>query len=85
MSVTNRKQALKMGLRVYFTGKPCKHGHVSPRYINTGQCTACAQQEDSKRLQNRDPLGRSRMLDIDHRIEQMAMERMDDAYYHMDL
>lgn len=25
----------------YFTGKPCKHGHVSPRY-SSAKCRACA-------------------------------------------
>lgn len=25
----------------YLTGKPCKHGHVSPRYTSTGACIIC--------------------------------------------
>ena len=33
-----RKQALAEGLMYYFTGKPCKYGHVSQRFINGRQC-----------------------------------------------
>lgn len=36
----SRKQAKAQGLRYYFTGEPCKYGHVSIRYIK-GQCVAC--------------------------------------------
>lgn len=25
----------------YFTGKPCKHGHIAPRYKRNGSCSAC--------------------------------------------
>lgn len=30
------------GSLTYFTGKPCKHGHVAPRYSNGGRCADCA-------------------------------------------
>jgi len=34
--------AAKLAGRVrYFTGKPCKHGHVAERNTATGTCTAC--------------------------------------------
>lgn len=26
---------------LYFTGKPCKHGHISVRFTSTGQCREC--------------------------------------------
>lgn len=25
----------------YFTGKPCKHGHVSAHYVSSGNCVEC--------------------------------------------
>ena len=25
----------------YFTGRPCKRGHISLRYANNGQCVEC--------------------------------------------
>jgi hypothetical protein len=31
-------------LKEYFTGKPCKHGHVVERNTNSGQCVICRQE-----------------------------------------
>jgi hypothetical protein len=36
-----RKDALTAGLTTYETGKPCKHGHLSPRDTLTGVCLEC--------------------------------------------
>ena len=33
--------AKERGEKYYFTGKPCKRGHVDRRYASTGQCIAC--------------------------------------------
>jgi hypothetical protein len=38
--IITRKQALKLGLPKYFTGKPCKHGHICERFIS-GHCVSC--------------------------------------------
>lgn len=27
--------------KYYYTGKPCKHGHMSPRYTSSRRCTSC--------------------------------------------
>lgn len=40
MDVVSRTDAKAQGLKRYFTGKPCKHGHVSERYIG-GDCVTC--------------------------------------------
>ena len=40
--VLTRTEAIAKGLKVYFTGKPCKHGHISNRYTAKGTCVACA-------------------------------------------
>lgn len=37
----NRSDAAKIGSLFYYTGKPCKNGHVAPRYTSTGQCVNC--------------------------------------------
>lgn len=39
--VISRAQAKRVGLTQYFTGKPCKHGHIAPRRTHNGECTAC--------------------------------------------
>lgn len=41
MQIIARKDAAKAGLGQYFTGKECKHGHISNRYTQSGACTAC--------------------------------------------
>lgn len=41
MKVTSRKEAINLGLKYYFTGKPCKHGHVSKRKSYSGVCYEC--------------------------------------------
>jgi hypothetical protein len=30
------------GQTFYFTGKPCKHGHVAQRHSHNGECVVCA-------------------------------------------
>lgn len=37
----DRKQAIAGKLPTYFTGKPCKRGHVAERYTSTGNCVDC--------------------------------------------
>lgn len=36
-----RKEAILNNSVLYFTGKPCKHGHVAPRRTVNGCCTSC--------------------------------------------
>lgn len=35
------EDAKRQGLVRYFTGEPCKHGHVAERYVNGRQCVVC--------------------------------------------
>ncbi len=37
---TSRQEAKKSGSKYYFTGDPCRNGHLSPRYRD-GQCIQC--------------------------------------------
>lgn len=41
LKITSKKQAKDLGLKRYFTGKECKHGHVSERLVSTRQCCEC--------------------------------------------
>jgi hypothetical protein len=38
----SRGNARERGLDRYFTGKPCKRGHMVERYLSNGECVACA-------------------------------------------
>lgn len=41
---TNRATAMAIGAKYYFTGEPCKHGHVAPRKTK-GVCVECVKAE----------------------------------------
>ena len=42
MELISRKQAIAAGLTKYFTGKPCKQGHLSERRVSGRCCVVCA-------------------------------------------
>lgn len=42
MELLTRQQAKAAGLKRYFTGKPCKHGHTSERQTANGRCVECS-------------------------------------------
>lgn len=35
------KEAKRLGLKVYFTGKECSRQHLAPRFASTASCTEC--------------------------------------------
>lgn len=41
MLPNNKAEASMAGLTKFFTGNPCKRGHVSERYTSTGACAEC--------------------------------------------
>ncbi len=41
---TTRKEAQETGNKYYFTGQPCKHGHIAPRKTK-GACVECLKVE----------------------------------------
>lgn len=40
--------AQEAGVRYYFTGKPCKNGHVAQRRVSSRQCVECAAEIDKR-------------------------------------
>ncbi len=49
-----RAVASARGEIVYFTGRPCKNGHTSPRYTKTGVCSECAKERARKQREDRE-------------------------------
>jgi hypothetical protein len=41
LHIIGRDAARTLGLKHYFTGKPCKHGHVAERNVSGGNCMEC--------------------------------------------
>ena len=42
IKIISRAEAIAQGLNRYFTGKPCKYGHVVERYATSKGCVECA-------------------------------------------
>jgi hypothetical protein len=42
-----REEAASQGLQRYFTGIPCKHGHISYRYVANTMCLTCVRERAS--------------------------------------
>ncbi len=43
-----RARALAEGKTRYYTGKPCKHGHIAERQTSNGTCVVCLQNRHSQ-------------------------------------
>lgn len=41
MDIITRVEASEKGLTRFFTGEPCKHGHISERHTKSGTCIEC--------------------------------------------
>jgi hypothetical protein len=56
MDTTNlpktRAEAKAMGVKYYFTGEPCKHGHIAPRKTK-GACVECLKAEWAQAAETR--------------------------------
>lgn len=48
MKLINRKDAKAQTLLRYFTGKPCKYGHVDARLVSNGTCCECNRKHVAK-------------------------------------
>lgn len=55
MELISRETALLSGLKRYFTGVPCKHGHVCERYTKGKECVHCVI-DASERRRLKDPV-----------------------------
>lgn len=42
MPAAERAKAKELGLKTYFTGRPCKHGHVANRLTVNAACLECS-------------------------------------------
>jgi hypothetical protein len=46
--IIHRKMAIAMGLKKYFTGRPCCRGHVAERFVADRYCCLCAKDRNSR-------------------------------------
>lgn len=45
--IVSRDDAILTGSKFFFTGKPCKHGHIARRYVSSG-CVVCSEKQRSE-------------------------------------
>jgi len=58
MQIITRKEAREKGLKRYFTGKPCKRGHVAERYVSHNRpCVVCVWENRYQRVDPDSPRG----------------------------
>jgi len=71
-----QSEAVRQGVTYYFTGKPCKHGHLSERFAQNRNCRECL------RLRNRARTKKDYW--IDYGDEQYKERKRQNAskYYH---
>ena len=50
----SQAEALRQGVTYYFTGKPCRHGHLSERFATNRNCRECLRLRNRKRTQDKD-------------------------------
>jgi len=50
MKITSRKEAINQGMRTYYTGMPCKNGHLSLRATSSSACRECQKAYNKKNL-----------------------------------
>lgn len=52
-SIISRKESLACGGSRYFTGEPCKHGHIAQRFTNDGaRCVECRPKGNRHNVEN---------------------------------
>jgi hypothetical protein len=52
MEKMSRIKALLQGRKRYFTGIPCKRGHVAQRYVSSYLCVECSKLAEKRYIKN---------------------------------
>lgn len=64
MKIISREQAQAAGLVRYYTGKPCKHGHISERHTVNSTCCECNALKASRYYDNNRDMVKAKMAEI---------------------
>lgn len=75
----NRKEAKEQGTTYFFTGVPCRHGHVAPRMTVNNACTLCRRTEARKSAQKKSKDKKTKEIELGaHAISPAADEKQLD-------
>lgn len=53
LEIITRKDAIQLGLKKYFTGKPCRQGHVALRTVSGKNCVVCQSERSDRNGENK--------------------------------
>ena len=84
MEIVTRSEALAANLNKYFTGSPCKNGHIDLRYTKSGACQSCIAENNGRVISSDEPLSDAAKVLRDAQIayrkeKQDAIERSREA------
>lgn len=68
MEIITRQQAITLRLNKYFTGEPCRNGHVDTRYTHSSTCQSCITQSRPTSVSNRGDLAERRLALAEQKI-----------------
>ena len=80
MDLLTREEALLKGSKHYFTGEPCKHGHIAPRFTKRRQCMECNRLAAAKRYHADPAASTARLNEWKKRNRETYLEKSK-AYY----
>ena len=81
MDLISLSEAKKLGYKLYYTGKSCKHGHITTRYVANARCSKCASIASYKSIKNRRLNNLEfRNSDNEYRKNWIATKKLDDNY-----
>jgi hypothetical protein len=76
MKIISRAEAIALGLKQYFTGEPCKHGHVAHRLVVhnlvSGRCIECRRVSAQKNYREAHPGAKYREAQVSAKKERIA-------------
>jgi hypothetical protein len=89
MEIISRKEAMDRGLKYYFTGKPCNHGHIEKRQVLNHGCVRCLNERAklySKKIRDSSAFTESGNLKheqpLREKTRQEAIKNGDKQYFH---
>lgn len=50
LTVIHRSEAISLGLDRYFTGRPCKYGHIAERFTKWRDCLECHNRRNKEQI-----------------------------------
>ncbi|WP_348697588.1 hypothetical protein [Duganella fentianensis] len=59
----SQKEARRVGLKLYFTSRPCARGHVAQRHTHNGVCIECGRENDARRYAEKGEQLRAQAVD----------------------